>query len=208
MKKTILSNTIESLSISKEYTTFLFFIFIFGLSTGVFFEIMMSTDIKSDMQYYLENLLRYPIDGDFSKINSFVALLSSIITNIVALSLIALSGYTRFSFPAASIVLFLKGISLGYCCALILETLTLKGVLIIILSLLPQNTLLLPAFFVSANVSISKSALKKHKKNKGTVRSLSPYDIPYLYIHAFLFIVVILSCFIQSIFLPVAARLI
>lgn len=208
MKKTNFYNTIEMISLSKKYTTLLFFIFVFGISTGVFFEIMMNDTIKTDMQYYLQMLLRSPIDGDFTKTNSIVALLNSIIINILAITLIALSGYTRFSSCISSIILFLKGLSLGYCCSLILETLALKGIFIIILSLLPQNTLLIPSFFISCNLALTNSSTLKYKKNKGMNKSLSSASSSYLYIHAFLFIITIISCIFQSIFLPIAARLI
>lgn len=207
MRKTILSNTIETLSYSKECTAMLFFVFIFGISTGVFFEVMMNTDIKSDMQYYLQSLLRSPIDTTTGG-SSFIALMGSIITNILAIALIALSGYTRFSYPASSLILLIKGLSLGYCCALILETLALKGVFIIVLSLFPQNTLLIPTIFISANIAINKASSHKYKKNKGTVRSFHASDTPYLYANAFLCIIVIVSCILQSIFLPIAAKLI
>ncbi|MHC1723134.1 MAG: stage II sporulation protein M [Aminipila sp.] len=208
MRKTILSNTIETLSYSKECTAMLFFVFIFGISTGVFFEIMMNTDIKSDMQYYLQSLLRSPIDTTAGTGSSFVTLMGSIITNILAISLIALSGYTRFSYPASSLILLLKGLSLGYCCALILETLALKGVFIIVLALFPQNTLLIPTIFISANIAIHKASSHRYKKNKGTVRSFHASDTPYLYANAFLCVIVIVSCILQSIFLPIAAKLI
>ncbi|QAT42390.1 stage II sporulation protein M [Aminipila luticellarii] len=208
MRKTPFSNTIETLSFSKECTTLLFFVFIFGISTGVFFEVMMNTDMKSDMQFYLQNLLRSPLDAGGASGDSFASLIDSVITNMLAIVFIGLSGYTRFSYPAASVILFVKGISLGYCCALILETLSLKGVFIILLSLFPQNTLLIPTFFVSANIAITKASSMKYKKNKGIVRRFNASDAPYLYAHLFLCILVLASCIIQSIFLPAAAKFI
>lgn len=208
MRKTFFSNTIETFSFSKKCTTLLFFVFIFGISTGVFFEILMNTDIKSDMQYYLRALLHSPLDANIDSINGFIALIGSIITNILVIAFIILSGYTRFSYPASSIILFLKGLSLGYCCALILETLAFKGILIIILSLFPQNTLLVPTIFISANIAISKSSSNKYKKNKGITRKFNSSDLSYLYSAGFLCIIVIISCIIQSIFLPITAKLI
>ncbi|QHI71534.1 stage II sporulation protein M [Aminipila terrae] len=208
MRKTFFTNTIEGLSFSKECTTLLFFVFIFGISTGVFFEVMMNTDIKSDMQYYLQNLLRSPIDANAVSGNSFATLICSIIINMLAIIFIALSGFTRFSYPASSIILFVKGLSLGYCCSLILETLALKGIFVIVLSLFPQNTLLIPTIFISANIAITKSSTLRYKKNKGIVRRFNTSDAPYLYANIFLCVLVIASCIIQSIFLPAAAKLI
>lgn len=208
MRKTMLSNTIETFSFSKECTSLLFFVFVFGISTGVFFELLMNTEIKSDMQYYLQTLLRSPIDTSAGSGSSFVALISSILTNVLAIALIMLSGFTRFSYPASFVVVLLKGLSLGYCCALILETLALKGVFIIVLSLFPQNTLLIPTIFISANIAINQASSRKYKKNKGIVRSFNASDVPYLYANAFLCIIVIVSCVLQSIFLPIAAKII
>lgn len=208
MRKTMLSNTIETLSFSKECTTLLFFVFVFGISTGAFFELMMNTEIKTDMQYYLQALLRSPIDTSAGSGSSFVALISSIIINLLAIAFIMISGFTRFSYPASFVVVLLKGVSLGYCCALILETLAVKGVFIIVLSLFPQNTLLIPTIFISANIAINKASSRRYKKNKGIVRSFNASDTPYLYASAFLCIIVIVSCILQSIFLPIAAKLI
>lgn len=208
MKKNIFANTIQSLSLSREYTTFLFFALIFGISTGVFFEVLMSTDMKADMQYYLQNLLLTPLEGEAPAASSFAALVGSVILNLLALALIALSGYTRFTYPVSCAMVIIKGLSLGYCCALILETLDLKGALVIALSLFPQNTLLLPAFFLSANLAVAKAASSRHKKNKGMVRSFNASDAPYLYAHVFLGLLVVASCLLQSLFLPLASRLV
>ncbi|WP_312092890.1 stage II sporulation protein M [Aminipila sp.] len=207
MRKNAFSSTIETLSISKECTAILLFIFIFGISTGVFFEVMMNTDIKSDMQTYLQALLRSPIDTANGSGNSFAALLGSIVANSFAIAFITLSGFTRFSYPASCTVLLVKGLSLGYCCALILETLGLKGIFVIILSLFPQNTLLIPTIFISANVAIAKASSQKYKKNKGIARSFNSSDVPYLYANGFLCVIVVVSCILQSIFLPIAAKL-
>lgn len=205
MRKTTVTNKIENISLSKECVTILLFIFVFGISTGVFFEVMMSSDMKSTMQTYLQNLLQAPTAQNS---NAFLSLVGSSVSNVFVIAFITLCGYTRFPYPASALILFIKGISLGYSCALILETLALKGVFVIFLSLFPENTLLIPAIILSANLAVSKSAGIGRKKNKSIGRGLISADAPYLYANIFLCLMAVAGCILQSIFLPMAARII
>ncbi len=208
MRKTKFTNTIDSISISGQCTAILLFIFLFGISTGVFFEVMMGTEMKSSMQSYLQNILQAPMSSDSTAIHSFISLLGSIISNSLAILLIAFAGFTRFAYPVSSVVILVKGMSLGYCCALMLETLAFKGVFVIALALFPQNTLLIPAIILTANAAISKSQSTHYKRNKGMIRSgFNSADVPYLYMSIFFCFLAVLGCIIQSFLLPIAARM-
>lgn len=200
MNRNLLHNTLNTFSWSRECTFLLGFILCFGLSTGVFFETMMSSEIKEGMQSYLVEVFN-AIKSDPFDLYSIVYCL---FINLFSLLIIGVSGCSRFSCPAAVIIFFLKGLSLGYCCALILETLSLSGILVILIALIPQNTVLLPSLLLGAGTAIAESP---YKKNKGRCRKRNPFSAPYLFAFLLLCIAVIISCFIQTALFPLAAAL-
>ena len=115
MKKINLSEFKSCLQLSPSCLKLLSFIFIFGFSTGMFFEILMPAEPK-------ENMIKLIVSYLQSEENlSLLSNLDPLIINILALLGIGFSGYTPFSCPFSMTIIFLKSLSVGYSCALFLE---------------------------------------------------------------------------------------
>lgn len=184
--------------------------FLTGISTGSFMALSMD---MSDKQKLLQYMLDYFSSGA-QGIDHFALFFSSYGNNLVLLAIMLISGLSIFGFPIAFISLIYKGMTLGFSMCLILESLSMKGVLYIISKVLPQNLLLIPLFIVSASaaanyaVSVikdlrSQNHTKIRSKNSLTERSsekrschINPRS--YIYLNIIFLTVLAAACLIES----------
>lgn len=194
------------LTFSRQGFLLLFFFLLFGISTGVSFELLMSPETKLNMQNYMELNLFSSMDGG-NTIASFAALMHSVIINLSIIFILFISAFTPLVLPATLAILFLKGIPLGYTSILILDAMGLSGVKVILLSMLPQNALFLPALFIAAICAINKASLNKNTKRRNLRRSFAEVHLPYLHVYIVLWLVVFASCIVQFVISPIVSAL-
>ncbi|MBN7771888.1 stage II sporulation protein M [Clostridium aminobutyricum] len=195
------------LTFSRQGFLLLFFFLLFGISTGVSFELLMSPQTKLEMQNYIElNLFTSSMDAH-STAASFAALFHSIGINLFLVFILFISAFTPLVLPVALSIIFFKGIPLGYTSILILDALGLTGVKVILVSMLPQNLLFLPALFLAAICAINKASQRKYSKRRVVGKSFAEANWPYLHIYIFLWIVVLASCIVQFIISPIVSAL-
>lgn len=201
INKKFISQGLSRLSLSRECTIIMCFILCFGISTGIFFETLMSTEIKSNMQGYLKVIFEM-IEGQPLDIS---AITSTLFLNIAAILLICVSGCTKFCSLTSMAIFFIKGLSLGYCCALILETYSVQGLVLVLLTILPQNTILLPALLIGSNMAYT-TASSKTRKGRGSNPLV--FEPAYLCIFLVLVVIIVVSCFIQLALFPIITKII
>jgi stage II sporulation protein M len=207
MKKYNLKEISSLLVFSKNGFLLLFFFLLFGISTGIYFELLMSPEAKINMQNYMElSLFTTPLDVNGSAV-SFAALIQSIVINLLLIFVLFFSAYTPIAYPVVISIIFLKGIPLGYTSILILDALAFKGIPVILISMLPQNLLLLPALFVASICAINKVAQQKSAKKRGIRKSFNEANLSYLHLNIILCLAVILGCVLQFILLPLVSTL-
>lgn len=185
----------------KNSTYIMCFILCFGISTGIFFETLMSDDIKLSMQQYLSLILQSLEMQAFS----ITTIAGGLFMNVAAILLICISSCSIACAPTSALIFFVKGMSLGYCCALILETLGASGVIAILVTILPQNLLLLPALLFGSNLALSTYSSKRKKAPGSKLSILEP---EYLCVFLILTIIIAVSCFVQLALMPLASRFI
>jgi len=132
------------------------FFFLTGISSGIFLELFMNPAQKHGVaQYLFEYLINE--SSDLSYPNPFFSSLGS---NLFLLLIILVSGLTVYGFPFALLTLLYKGFVLGFSSCLIIEELSLKGISLILLTIIPQNLLLVPAFLAAAAGCLHYSFIK------------------------------------------------
>jgi len=138
------------------------FFFMVGVSSGIFLERMMLPATKESV---IAHLLPYLETGtsDFSFPNPFGF---SLVNNFVLLLILFVVGLSVYLFPSVLLVLFFKGLALGFSACLIIGALSLEGVFFILLSVIPQNILLIPAFIFAASNCINYALLRLSHKRK------------------------------------------
>jgi len=157
---------------SADWLKTLFFL-ISGISIGVFTELFLPEEDKLRVASHLmEHLL---VDG--SQTDHSAVFWESFETHLGFLVAFFLSGLTAFGIPAAYVTLLLKGTALGFSCALLMESLALRGALTVVLSVLPPHLFILPALAMASTSAINRA--RTCRTGRRRKRSLSVEPGPY-----------------------------
>lgn len=205
MRKNI-HHKIIPLALERNTTIFaILFFFLLGISVGTFMELMLSAQDKNDLLQYLnQNLFTVKLSSDsFPQI--FV---NSVANNLGLLILIALSGVTVIGFPVALLSVAYKGITLGFSSALLLETLSLKGSALILLTMVPQNIILVPILLLAAICATNFAFNTISDRRSGIKKSLTNNAGSYVLYHILFSLLLLIGCLIESFICPILLQLI
>lgn len=181
------------------------FFFLLGISAGVFTELMMSSAEKEGMISYLDKyfLLNSPNDLAFTEI-----FMKSAGNNLGLLLVMILSGFTAFGFPAALAALIYKGMALGFSAALLIDSMSFKGIAIVFTSMIPQNLIIIPAVIIAGVAALNLAFHTLSNRRFGIRKSLAESSSSYLFINAMIALAILIGCFIESFLSPLLTQLI
>ena len=150
----------------KEYVI-IFLIFIIGIFSGVFFINHLQETPKVEITNYLNQFIE-KFKG-LENINRIELLKNSMIQNIGLAVIIWFFGTTVIGIPIVFAIILYRGFCLGYTISLCITIMgTGKGISFILITLLLQNILLIPAILALAvsGIKLYKSIVKdKTKEN-------------------------------------------
>lgn len=156
--------------------------FAIGLASGVF-------SVKALSQLQKEQLVEY-LSSSFKatlltgEINNLQILYHSIINNFKTLLIIWALAISAYGFPLIFLTIGARGFSLGFTMAFLIENIGYKGILFIMVSMLPQNIIILPVFIALCVVSVSHSlgVLRNRKAGKYVKREKLRLFVKYNFI--------------------------
>ena len=161
--KIIKENVINN---KKEYVI-IFLIFVIGIFSGVFFVNHLQETPKTEITNYLNQFIE-KFKG-LENINSIELLKNSMIQNIGLAIVIWFFGTTVIGIPIVFAIIVYRGFCLGYTISLCITIMGLgKGISFVLVTLLLQNILLIPAILALAvsGIKLYKSIVKdKTKEN-------------------------------------------
>ncbi len=140
-------------------------IFVIGIFLGVLFVNNMQATAREDVNQYLNNFTEKIKNTD--KIDNIVLLRNSIIQNIILAITIWFFGTTVIGLPVVFGILLYRGFCLGYTISLCVGIMGIsKGIIFIIISLLIQNILFIPAILALSvsGFKLYKSIVKDNRK--------------------------------------------
>lgn len=150
----------------KEYVI-IFLIFVIGIFSGVFFINHLQETPKTEITNYLNQFIE-KFKG-LESINSIELLKNSMIQNIGLAIVIWFFGTTVIGIPVVFAIILYRGFCLGYTISLCITIMGLgKGISFVLVTLLLQNILLVPAILALAvsGIKLYKSIVKdKTKEN-------------------------------------------
>ncbi|RAS88618.1 stage II sporulation protein M [Priestia endophytica] len=146
------------------FVTVLFFI---GVVFGAVVVNSLNLGQKEDLFYYLDRFFGQVTKGEVA--NSADILKQSFWHNIKYLGFIWILGISVIGLPVVLVLLFLKGIVIGFTVGFLVNQMGFHGFLLSFVSVFPQNLFLIPLFIVVSTLSLSFSL----KLMKQFVRSSS-----------------------------------
>lgn len=190
MKKVL----IDYIDRNKKNFMILIIFFIIGIFMGVTIINNLSSDLKQEVDTYIDSIINLLKENN--EINKFEMFLVSIKENILFILLIWFLGLTIIGGYFIYLTVLYKGFLLGYTAAAFIATLGIKtGTLVIIVSLLMQNVVFIPAMLL-----ISENGIKLCKGIHKKCLNLKEEFIRHNIIMLITIMLILLASFIEVYF--------
>jgi stage II sporulation protein M len=124
-----------------------------GVIFGAIIVNSMNLSQKEDLYYYLNRFFGQVAEGKVA--SSADMFHQSFFHNLKYLGLMWILGISIIGLPVILVMLFIKGMVVGFTVGFLVNQLGLKGFLLSFVTVLPQNVLLIPAFIIMCSVAIS-----------------------------------------------------
>jgi len=142
----------------REYSSLYMFIvvlFLMGVICGSIVVNSLSFTQKEDLLYYLTRFFGEVEAGTVT--TSSQMFIGSITHNIQYIGLIWILGISIIGIPLILILLFLKGMVVGFTVGFLVNTMSWEGFKIALVSVLPQNIILVPLIIFITTLSLALS---------------------------------------------------
>ncbi|MCM3617456.1 stage II sporulation protein M [Sutcliffiella horikoshii] len=142
----------------KEHSSLYLFIvvlFFMGVIFGAIVVNSMNFSQKQDLFVYLSRFFGQVEEGQFA--NSKDIFSQSYFLNIKYVLLMWVLGISIIGLPVILILLFLKGVVVGFTVGFLVNQLSWKGFLLSFVAILPQNMIAIPAYIIIGTLSVAFS---------------------------------------------------
>ncbi|MEN1969089.1 stage II sporulation protein M [Lentibacillus sp. N15] len=131
---------------------FMIILFLTGIVFGAIIVNSMNFVQKQDLFFYLERFFGNIMDKE--QVGSMAILKESFFYHTKYLLLLFILGLSVIGLPIVWILLFLKGLVVGFSVGFIVNQLGLKGLALATLAIAPQNLLIIPIYIVAGSISM------------------------------------------------------
>lgn len=171
-------------------------LFLMGVIFGAIIVNSMTISQKEDLYYYLSQFFGQLSDGKQASASDMFG--QSIFHNAKYLGLMWILGISVIGMPIIFIMIFLKGIVVGFTVGFLVNQMGISGFFLSFVSVLPQNVLLIPAYLIMGTCAIAFSL--KLIRQLFVKRSLHDAPIQWFGRYAFVLLVILFLALISSLF--------
>jgi len=139
----------------KDHATIYVFIMILFLTGVIFGAIIVNSmefNQKQDILFYLERYLGQIVANETTENQAI--LVDSFLLHVKSLLLLFTLGLTVIGLPLVWILVFMKGLAIGFSVGFIVNQFGLKGLILASLSIAPQNLLIIPMYIIAGSLSM------------------------------------------------------
>lgn len=173
-------------------------ILVLGIFLGYQKVYILTDDVRSHLLELINNYLLGGYKGDYSGNQIFI---SAYIQQLKSITLIWFLGLTVIGIPLILGVIFFRGFSLGFTIGFLVKEKGSAGVIISILSILPQNILYLPLIIAWGLIAINFSFYIVKGREVGNL-PLTKGLIKYLLLLAVFSVLVLIGVLIEAYLSP------
>ena len=135
--------------------SFIIVLFVMGIIFGAIIVNSLSLAQKEDLFYYLNHFFGQVADGKTGPAEELLKL--SFFHNVKFIGLMWVLGISIIGFPLILILLFLKGVVVGFSVGFLVNQMGWHGLLLAFVTLMPQNLLFIPVYIFIAVISTAFS---------------------------------------------------
>ncbi|UAC47144.1 stage II sporulation protein M [Bacillus aquiflavi] len=181
MKKRKYKNLIAD-HIQEHSSIYLFVVVLFSI--GVIFGAVVVNSLnftqKEDLFYYLSQFFGQVSNGEVASNKEL--LLQSLFHNSKFIGLMWILGVSVIGLPVILILLFIKGMVVGFTVGFLVNQMGWSGFWLAFVSILPQNLIIVPVFIVTASLSITLSLKMIRKQFMKTYNQpVAPLFVRYFF---------------------------
>ncbi|KIO63020.1 hypothetical protein B4064_0495 [Caldibacillus thermoamylovorans] len=192
----------------EQYSSFYIFhtvLLIMGVIFGAIVVNSLSTTQKDDLFYFINEFFSQLKSGEVLAPKEIY--LHSLSYNSKYVGLMWILGITMIGLPIILLLLFLKGMVIGFTIGFFVQQMGWKGFLLSFVSVLPQNLIIIPVFIVVAVISVS-FALQLIKKLfvKSIYQPIAPMLVKYCMFIGAAILLLGLAAFVEGYFTPYLMR--
>lgn len=130
-------------------------LFLMGIIFGAIVVNSLTVDQKGDLYFYLNRFFGLVKTGEVA--TSTEMFQQSFFHNVKYLGLIWILGIAIIGLPVVLILLFIKGMVIGFTIGFLVNRMGLSGFALSFVSVMPQNIFLIPAFLILTTASVAFS---------------------------------------------------
>jgi stage II sporulation protein M len=157
---------------------FIITLFLMGIIFGAIVVNSLSFAQKEDLYFYLSKFFSEMEDGSMTSAEELFR--QSFLHNVKYLGLMWLLGISIIGLPLISVLLFMKGVVVGFSVGFLVNQMGWSGFLLSFVSVLPQNIIIIPAFIFIGAISASFSLTLIRKIFMRQTSSMQFQMIPFL----------------------------
>jgi len=194
MKKKMYQNIVAT-HFREHSSIYLFVVvlFLMGVIFGAVVVNSLTFTQKEDLSYYLSQFFGQVSNGKIAASKDVFA--QSLFDNSKFIGMMGILGISVIGLPIILILLFMKGLVIGFTVGFLVNQMGWNGFLLSFVSVLPQNFIIIPVFIITATVAVAIS-LKMIRRQ--FMKKISEPILPLLGKYALVFV-------IAGVFLAVAA---
>lgn len=182
---------------------FVIMFFMVGISSGAFTTKALSQAENKELIKYLQNFFRIV---DTKVIDQFSILKQALINNLQTGVLIWILGVTIIGIPLILLLVAVRGFIIGFTVGFFIQQMGVKGLIFSILSLLPQNIIIIPGVIIVAVLGISFSIMLIRNKVKKTrydnvLNQFFVYSTVIAIVHIFIAVGCLVEAYISPLFI-------
>lgn len=176
---------------------FMIILFLTGIIFGAVIVNSMNFIQKQDLFFYLERFFNHTVNDQ--GINRFMVFQESLFYHLKYLSLIFILGLSVIGLPVVWVLLFIKGLVVGFSVGFIVSQLGSEGLLFATLSIAPHNLLVIPIYIIAGSFAmVFALALMKKLFSRRSADSLFIPFVNYIVVFSLLLILSIGAAFLES----------
>jgi stage II sporulation protein M len=149
--------TVWGQHVQEHYSIYVFTVvlFLMGVIFGAIVVNSLNFSQKEDLYYYLTRFFGQVSEGNLA--SSYDLLRESFLQNVKYIGLMWILAMSLVGLPLILILLFLKGMVVGFTVGFLVSQMGWHGFLLAFVSVVPQNIVLIPVFMVMATISVAFS---------------------------------------------------
>ncbi|MDO6451094.1 stage II sporulation protein M [Oceanobacillus profundus] len=189
--------------IKNHATIYLFMIILF--LTGIIFGAVIVNSMgfiqKQDLFFYLERFFGQITEG--VSIDKIDILWQSFTYHAKYLLLLCILGLSVIGLPLVWVLIFVKGLVIGFSVGFIVNQLGLQGLLLASLSIAPQNILVIPIYITAGSISMIFSLtlinkLFSRKNHQLLLQPLAKYSIIFVILLVVSFAAALVEAYVSN----------